>query len=290
MNKAYERITERIIALLEEGTVPWRKPWRGQEDWPKNLVSGKEYRGVNVFMLGATMYTSPWWLTFKQAKDRGGNVKKGEKGFPCIYWNWTEKKDNDSGDIRMIPFAKYYTVFNAVQCEGIACPEQDSLRPSASPIETCEDILAGMPLPPRVDTGRSRAAYHPVQDCVYMPESRAFESDEDYYATLFHELVHSTGHSSRLGRPGITDPIVFGSHTYAKEELIAEMGASFLCGRAGIENKVIENSAAYIDNWMRRIRKDQTLVIKAASQAQKAADYVLRRDPYSENATANTDT
>lgn len=98
MNKAYERITERIITLLEEGTVPWRKPWSGHEDWPRNLVSGKEYRGINVFMLGSAMYASPWWLTFKQAKDRGGNVKKGEKGFPYIFWNWTEQEDKDSGE------------------------------------------------------------------------------------------------------------------------------------------------------------------------------------------------
>lgn len=144
-----------------------------------------------------------------------------------------------------------------------------------------------MPAPPRVETGRSRAAYHPAQDCVYLPEVRAFQSDEDYYATQFHELIHSTGHPSRLSRLGITNPIIFGSHTYAKEELVAEMGASFLCGRAGIENKVIENSAAYIDNWMRRIRKDHALVVQAASQAQKAADYVLARAPYSDNAQAD---
>lgn len=288
MHKAYEVITNRIIKLLEEGVVPWRRPWTGQELLPRNLVSGKEYRGVNVFMLASAMYASPWWLTFKQAKERGGHVKKNEKGMPCIYWNWIERTDKTSDEVKKIPFAKYYTVFNVFQCENIPYPENADVRADYSPIDECEGIVANMQSPPSIRNGKNRACYYPSPDVIEIPEQNHFSTDEDYYSTLFHELIHSTGHENRLNRQGITEPIAFGSHTYGKEELVAEMGASFLCGQAGIENKVIENSASYISGWLSRLKSDQKLVVQAASQSQKAADYVLGKDstiPYSEQTT-----
>lgn len=277
MQRAYEIITDRIIKLLEEGTVPWRRPWTGQEALPKNLVSGKEYRGINVFMLGSAMYASPWWLTFKQAKERGGHVKKGEKGMPCIYWNWIERTDKDTGEEKKIPFVKCYSVFNVTQCDDIPYPENAEVREDYSPIAECEDIVRKMPSPPSIRHGMSRACYFPSRDGIDIPDHNQFSSDEEYYSTLFHELIHSTGHKKRLNRPGIAEPRVFGSNTYGKEELVAEMGASFLCGRAGIENRIIENSASYIRGWLSRLKSDKKLVVQAASQSQKAADYVLGR-------------
>ena len=278
MHKAYEVITDRIIKSLEEGTVPWRRPWAGKELFPKNLVSGKEYRGINVFMLGLAMYASPWWLTFKQAKERGGHVNKNEKGMPCIYWNWVESTDKESGELKKIPFAKYYTVFNVAQCDGIAYPENAEARQDYSPIDECEHIVNNLRSPPSIRHGKSRACYSPSLDAIDIPDQNLFSSDEEYYSTLFHELIHSTGHAKRLNRAGVTEPTSFGSHNYGKEELVAEMGASFLCGQTGIENMVIENSASYINGWLSRLKSDKKLVVQAASQSQKAADYVLGRN------------
>ena len=132
-----------------------------------------------------------------------------------------------------------------------------------------------MPRSPPIHHGGSRACYQPSNDEVHMPDRERFDSSEEYYSTLFHELVHSTGHASRLGRTGITETIVFGSRTYSKEELIAEMGATFLCGHTGIENAVIDNSASYLASWLGRLRNDSRLVVQAAAQSQKAVDYVL---------------
>lgn len=275
MRQAYQVITDRIVDLLESGTVPWRKPWGGEDGHPKNLVSGKKYRGINTFMLSVACYDSPYWLTFKQAKQRGGYVKKGEKGFPCIYWNTREVEDRKTGETKEVPFMRYYTVFNVKQCENVPYPINEERKNPFEPIELCERILAGMPNPPSIDRRGTLAVYSPRTDQVTIPEAERFLKPEYFYSVLFHELIHSTGHPSRLARPGITEPIVFGSETYSKEELVAEMGATFLCGHAGIENIVIENSAAYIEEWLSKLRNDNRLVVQAASQAQRAADYVL---------------
>lgn len=277
MASVYEVITDRIVALLEKGTVPWHRPWGGSDHHPKNLVSGREYRGINVFLLSSAGYESSWWLSYKQAMDRGGNVKKDEKGCPCVFWNWFEKKDEQSDEVQKIPFLRYYTVFNAMQCEGIEYPELEERLNKFSLLEVCERVVMGMPNPPRIEHGGDRALYQPTSDTVRMPSSESFESPESYYGVLFHELTHSTGHESRLARPGIVENIVFGSRTYSREELIAEMGAAFLCGHTGIENKVIDNSASYIASWLDRLRNDTRLVVHAAGQAQKAADYILNR-------------
>jgi len=275
-SKVYQVITDRIVGLLEKGTIPWRKPWAGGGS-PRNLCSGKEYRGVNVFLLSATAFSAPWWLTFNQAKDRGGSVKKGEHGFPVIYFQMLEKEDASKprGKAR-IPLLRYYTVFNVGQCEGIEAPEV-KLRPDVAPIEACERVVPYYPSPPHIVHGEPRAYYQPSTDRINLPERRLFDSAEEYYCTLFHELGHSTGHDKRLGRKGITDPVMFGSHGYSKEELVAEMTAAFLCGHCGIENATLDNSAAYIAGWLRKLRDDRKLVIEAAAQAQKAADLILGR-------------
>lgn len=275
MRSAYQVITDRIVTLLEAGTVPWHRPWGGPEHHPKNLVSGKQYRGVNVFLLSSAGYEAPYWLTFKQARDRDGCVKKGERGHPCVFWKWLEHENTDTGETERHPFLKYYTVFNVQQCDRIEYPSLTREPQPFSPITRCENVVASMPRGPPIHHGGGRACYQPSTDEVHMPNRERFDSSEEYYSTLFHELVHSTGHPSRLRRSGITETIVFGSRTYSKEELIAEMGATFLCGHTGIENAVIDNSASYLASWLGRLRNDSRLVVQAAAQSQKAVDYVL---------------
>jgi antirestriction protein ArdC len=281
--KVYEVINNRIMELLEQGTVPWRKTWNAQSNMPKNMVSKKEYRGVNIFLLACMPYNSPYWMTFKQVVDKGGHVKRGEKSSPVIFWKWFDRIGADSDDPDTatingkIPMLRYYSVFNIEQTEGIEPPVTTETVNTFTPIERAEQIIAGMPYKPEIKHGGNRAAYSPMLDYVKLPVQESFDSPEEYYNTCFHELSHATGHASRLGRKGVLEPSYFGSHEYSKEELVAEMGASFLCGYAGIENKTIENSAAYISGWLRELKNDKKLLAMAAAQAQKASDYILNR-------------
>jgi len=279
--KVYEIITKAILEKLEEGSIPWHKPWSGQESMPKNLITKKEYQGINAFLLGCQGYTSPFWLTFKQCKDLGGTVNKGAKATPVIYWNWIEL-DSDGETEEKVPFLRYYSVFNVEQCEGIP---QDKLPQAAitvnaiDRITVCEEIINSMTDRPAITHNRQAALYYVDKDIINMPLFASFETAETYYATLFHEIIHSTGHEKRLARPGITDLSPFGTPSYSREELIAEMGAAFLCGFAGIENVTLDNSAAYIQGWLKKLRNDKKLVIVAAAQAQKAANYILNKSP-----------
>jgi len=278
----YAVITDRIIELLEKGVIPWHRPWAGGEA-PRNLASGKPYRGINPFLLSAAGYASSWWLTFNQAKQRGGHVRKGEQSTPVVFWKWLIVPDKESGEPgkrKRIPFLRYYRVFNVEQCEGIEAPAlklPGGACGGFSPIEAAERIVQTMPKAPAIVTGEPRAYYRPATDTVNMPARELFESGEGYYTTLFHELTHSTGHASRLSRPGVGDVAAFGSQTYSREELIAEMGAAYLCGEAGIVQRTIDNAASYIASWLKRLKDDRKLIIVAAAQAQKAADFILGR-------------
>lgn len=277
----YDVINTRIMELLAQGTVPWRKTWNATSNQPKNLITKKDYRGVNVFLLACMPYSSPYWLTFKQAQDKGGFVRKGEKSTPVVFWKWLDRKDaNVEGEEAVtgngkIPMLRYYSVFNLEQVEDIAPPSTTETVHPFTPVENAEQIIAGMPMKPNIHYGGNRASYSPMLDVVKMPEPEAFETPADFYATYLHELTHATGHVSRLGRRGILEPSYFGSHEYSKEELVAEMGATFLCAHAGIEQPIIENSAAYIHGWLRNLKNDKTLLVHAAAQAQKACDYIL---------------
>jgi len=267
----YEIITNQILAELERGCVPWRKPWRTLP--PANLVTKKPYRGINVFLLALQGYGSQFWLTFNQAKQLGGNVRKGEHGTKIVFWKFdTYEKEAEGGEIeeRKFAFLRYFTVFNLEQTEGLKALLE---LPPAFPIESAESLVSGMPNPPAFEQD-SRASYIPSLDVVTMPSRKAFASQEEYYSTLFHELTHSTGHAKRLEREGFDVPQQFGSESYSKEELIAEMGSAMLCGVAGIEQSTLANSAAYLKTWIARLRADSKLVISAASAAQKAADYI----------------
>lgn len=273
----YEMINCRIQALLEQGTVPWRKPWNAGSNYPKNLVSGKKYAGVNVFMLTCNEFGSPYWMTFKQCQDKGGHVIKGSKSTPVIFWKWLDHKETNGTDSEQakIPMLWFYNVFNLEQTEGLSAPPTTETLNTFTPIELAEQIIADMPLRPEIKRGGNRASYSPVLDYVKIPVPESFESPEEYYSTCFHELSHATGHESRVGRKGVTETSYFGSHEYSKEELVAEMGAAFLCGHCGIENKTLDNSAAYIAGWLKALKNDKTLLIHAAALAQKASDYIL---------------
>lgn len=273
-------VTEAIIEKLEAGCIPWRKPWNGSANAPRNLITKKPYRGINAFILGCCSYASPWFATFKQIQEKGGHVKKGAKSIPVVFWSIKEVEDRETGDDKSIPILKYYRVFSLVDVEGIETPAMDEITREFNPIEEAELIIASMPQRPDVKTGQAKAYYSPSLDYVNMPKSELFHSDEEYYSTLFHELTHSTGHSSRLNRLTVTKSAHFGSGEYSKEELIAEMGASFLNAEVGIDAATLDNSAAYIQGWISALKSkdNRGLVIQAAAAAQKAADFILRRN------------
>ena len=275
----YDRITDRITALLEQGTVPWHKPWQAKTGWPRNYVSKKPYRGINVFLLHAMSYESPCWLTFHQASQLGGTIRKGEKACPVVFWKQLEVEDKKTGETEKIPLLRLYHVFNAAQCDGLKnIPATADETPLSAPTKP-DEIVAFMPKRPEIKHGMSKAFYSPREDIVAMPDRARFENEAGYFATLFHELVHSTGHEKRLKRATLAKNSGFGSDPYCKEELIAEMGAAFLCGQADIADRIIENSAAYVQNWLEQLQNDSKLIVQAAAHAQKAADFILCVQP-----------
>lgn len=319
---AYNVVTQKIIDALGAGHIPWSKPWRSVNgEMPTSLQTGKPYRGINVWTLSIESmlkgYASPYWATFKQAKERAveaaraegreiveksgrkggkyyveivdgveslfkGGVRKGEQGTEVVLWKPVRKSEQDAnGDetTKQYLILRYYTVFNAEQCDGIegSLPEVEPL-PERTPIEAAEQIVSGFIGRPTIKHGGNSAHYVPLLDYVQMPERGQFTDSEGYYATLFHELAHSTGHSSRLNRPGIEAVAPFGSEDYSKEELVAEMAAAFLNGEAGLEIE-IERSAGYIQHWLKVLKDDRRLLISAAAQAQKAADLILAIEP-----------
>lgn len=282
MPSVYEIVTEKIIKQLESGMAPWRKPWTCQT--PANLLTQKEYRGLNVFTLASQGFPSRFWLTFNQATKLGGRIRKGEKSSPVIFWNIGDERETtaqDGAKETSRPFLlRYYSVFNLSQAEGIDIPVSllRDMR-SNNPIDTCEQIVTSMPNPPAFEQS-DKAWYSPTNDVVGMPARGLFHSSEEYYATEFHELAHSTGHAKRLHRENFDNPVSFGSESYSKEELIAEMTAAMLCGVAGIEQRILENSAAYLKTWIALLKSDSRLLVSAASQAQKAADFIQGKPQY----------
>jgi antirestriction protein ArdC len=277
----YAEITKQVMAMLEQGVVPWRSPILGRTSagHPKNLESGKPYRGVNIFLLAFTAYArgyeSSYWVTFNQAKERGGSVRKGEKASMVVFWKQYETEDKDTHQPTKIPVLRYYNVFNAGQCDGLEVPDAPKFEPiDFKPIEVAEAIAKGYEGAPALEHGGSQAYYRPSEDIVKMPEPTRFRTSEEYYSTLFHEYAHSTGHSKRLDRKLDSDPKPFGTPDYGKEELVAEMAAAFLCGQAGITPTVIENQTAYLQGWLKTLNADKKLVIGAAGQAQRAADWI----------------
>jgi len=276
---------------LEQGVAPWKKPWRCE--MPCNLISGKEYRGINPFLLASQGYGSRYWLTFNQANKLGGHVRKGEKSSIVTFWKIDEfsKENKETGktEDRKSILLRYFAVFNVEQTEGIA----DKLGlgnagPRVPNIEACESIVSGMPNAPAMQQSNA-AWYRPLTDTVGMPNRDTFHSSEEFYSTLFHELAHSTGHRSRVGRDNFESPVQFGSESYSKEELVAECAAAMLCGVTGIDTQTLDNSAAYLQSWITRLKADSKLIVQAASAAQKAADYIRNTDAKCAETIAETD-
>lgn len=277
-NKAhdvYTIVSDRIIELLEKGVIPWQQPW-SQAGLPKNLISKHQYRGINVWLLASLSYSQNFFLTFNQIKEMGGSIKRGEKSCPVIFWKWLERDNKQTGEKERIPFLRYYNVFNISQIEGIP---KEKLPPvierNNEPIRSCEEIIAQMPKRPEIRHKEHQAFYNKADDYVNMPKSGTFINSDSYYSTLFHELVHSTGHKERLNRRELMESKGFGSQDYSVEELTAEMGASYLKSHAGIPIENLENNAAYIQHWLERLKKDKKFIVYASARAQQAVDYIL---------------
>jgi antirestriction protein ArdC len=280
----YQIVTDQIVGMLEAGVVPWRKPW-SSAGLPRNLVTKKLYRGINHFLLSTSKYTSPFWLTFKQANELGGSVRRGEQSTLIIFWKIDQKEESmqESGEAksRRRCLLRYYRAFNLEQCDlpqGVIDKLPKVGTHEHDPIDEAELIVANMPQRPELKTAGAKAFYNLRTDRVTIPPRELFTAAEEYYATLLHELTHSTGHHTRLARETITEAAPFGAATYSKEELCAEMGAAFLCAEAGISPAVIENQAAYLAGWLSKLHEDRKLLVYAAAQAQKAADFILGRN------------
>ncbi|GAB3242904.1 hypothetical protein GCM10027346_39340 [Hymenobacter seoulensis] len=273
----YQLVTDRVIEALEAGQIAWRKPWHAAYGLPRNYVSGRAYTGINAFLLHLVGGT-PFFLTFRQAKELGGNIRKGAKGMPVIYYNVTTRTDKQTGEEEKMPFIKYFTVFSVDDVEGvdIVLPEQPQDR-AHEPLAAAEALVAGWATCPRIEHGGAQASYTPGPDLVQVPRPETFTSGEAYYSTLFHELTHATGHASRLDRSDLAEALrPSGRAGYAREELTAEMGAAFLCGHAGLDpSATLENTAAYLQFWLEQLRGDKKLVVQAASRAQRAAEFIL---------------
>ena len=276
----YQTVTDRIIDALEQGTAPWLKPWadgKAGAQGPYNAVSGRGYNGINWLVLSCAPYASGGWLTFKQAKELGGSVRKGEKGTQIVFWSFPKIRDKETGEDKVVPFAKGYTVFHVEQCDGL--DERKLKQPTPIvPGSTSINAIAAQ-AGARVNHGGSRAFYSPMSDAIGMPSAEAFKSADAYAGTLAHELVHWTGHKDRCDRQFGKR---FGDDAYAFEELVAEIGSAFLCAQVGIPLDGLQH-ADYIGSWLSVLKQDKRAIFTASSQAKKAAEFLL---PASEEALA----
>jgi antirestriction protein ArdC len=277
-NDVRDAIAQHFIEALNAGTIPWRKPWNAGTGRPRNAVTQRPYRGVNAFYLGMLQsvhsYPTGEWLTLNQTLKAGGRVIYSEfkKSTAVVFWQFVKKEKTVNGKkvTETFPLCRSFRVYNRAQCEGL--PPSKALAPAEhTPIETAQHIMDGMPNRPKVQVIESEGAFYtPAFDSVTLPLLSQFVNAESFYATAFHELAHSTGHKSRLGRE-----LSMMLEPYSKEELIAEMTSSFLSAEAGILDKVQDNATAYVQLWAERLGKEPRVIIEAAGLAQKAADYIL---------------
>lgn len=284
MNKVYQIVTDRIVAQMDKGIIPWKQPWAvSGDEWnsPRNWITKKAYRGINVMLLGSAGYECPHWATYNQLKSIGGMVKKGEKSSPIVFWSKTSYKDKDNDDEERQSFIlRYYNAFNLEQVDGIEVPvtvppEEDD---TFTPIEKAERLVERIPNRCPIKSGGSKAFYSPYRDFVMMPDAKAFYSPEEYYSTLFHELAHSTGHTSRLNRFKDNKSDSKGTKGYAREELRAELASCYLMNDLKIKTTVTEeNSVAYLQSWRQRLIDDPTIIMATAGKAQEICDYIHGR-------------
>lgn len=268
----YQEITDRIIAQLDQGEIPWLKPWVAAGAAVKH-TTGEPYSLLNQMLLGK----AGEWLTFKQVNQEGGTIRKGEKSRIVVFWKWVVNKDEETGEEKKIPFLRYYNVFHIDQCEGIKPKHTEPLPALVEPHEKAESVVKGYldrsGVQLRYEEGNS-AYYQPSTDRAVLPLVEQFKDVAEYYSTVFHELTHSTGHEKRLNR--IAKMALFGSEEYSKEELVAEIGAASLNSHCGLETaESFRNSTAYIQNWIKALKNDKRLIVSASGKAEKAVKLIL---------------
>ncbi len=275
----YALVNAKIMTLLEAGTIPWRKPWT-EKGLPQNLISKRPYRGINLMLLNSLDYTTNQFLTWKQIKTISGSVKSGEKAHMVVFTKIMEQEKPD-GTKEKKSILRYYWVFNVQQCKDIPkaffAPDEASFEQKFEPLATCAAIIENMKDAPKIQHKKQEAYYSPALDLINLPKPASFKSSEEYYCTLFHELVHATGHTKRLNRKEVSENPKFGSEPYSNEELVAEMGACYLNAFTGIPNATLSNSAAYIQHWLGVLQHDKRFVIRAASRSQQAVEYILHK-------------
>ena len=265
----FDKVNAVIIENLKNGSIPWKKSFHGMP--PQNFISKKVYQGINFLLLLSQNFASPYYLTFLQCKNKNGKVLKGSEGLPVVYYeikSFAEEKKDGEVKFKNFPFIRYSTVFNLQQTTLYKDEETAGLK-----LYNCEDILNKIEIKPVIKNNiGGNAFYNPADDFISVPTISNFDKPESYYSTLFHELIHWTGHASRLNRDM---SVVFGDHSYSFEELIAEIGAAYLCNISGISTTTIKNSSAYISGWLNKIKSDSSLIFKAAVQSQKAVNFLL---------------
>ncbi len=284
----YQMITDRIIAQMQQGVIPWRKPWHSiNNDNPEQVAvsheTGRPYSLLNQFLVGGPGE----YISFSQIQKQGGRIRRGEKSRMVVFWTQLVKEDSDDLDTdgkpkrKVIPYLKYYNVWNIGQCEGISArwtkAADASAEPKVKPAEAIVDGYLAQPSHPKLTLmAGDRAFYRPSADEVVVPLLSQYDSADEYYSTLFHELGHSTGHKDRLNRKGIADITFFGDHEYSKEELVAEITAAMLVAQAGLSaERAFKNSIAYLQSWLRALKDDPKMIVWAAGKAEAAARYIL---------------
>ena len=269
----YQEVTNRIMEQLENGLIPWRKPWVASGSCVSH-ATGKPYSLLNQMLLGRPGE----YVTFNQCQQEGGKVRKGEKSQMVVFWKWIETEDEETGEKKEVPFLRYFNVFHIDQCEGLKAKYTQELpQTSANADETAEAIIAGYIQKSGVrllHNEGDRAFYQPLTDSITLPLRAQFRETAEYYSTAFHELTHSTGHTSRLNR--LDKTAFFGSEAYSKEELIAEIGAATLVNHAGLETPdSFRNNTAYIQNWLSVLQNDKRFIVSTAGKAEKAVNMIL---------------
>ena len=268
----YQEVTNRIMEQLESGIIPWEKPWISAEN-AFSHATGKPYSLLNQMLLGRPGE----YVTFKQCQQEGGKVRKGEKSSMVVFWKWIEEKDPDTEEVKQIPFLRYFNVFHIDQCEGLTTKHTQELPRTANADQTAEAIIAGYIRTSGVrlyHEAGDQAFYRPATDSITLPLLAQFKETAEYYSTAFHEMIHSTGHKTRLDR--LEKTAFFGSEAYSKEELIAEIGAATLVNHAGLEtSRSFRNGAAYVQNWLRVLQNDKRFIVSAAGKAEKAVNLIL---------------
>lgn len=279
MLDVYSAVTDRIIAALEQGVIPWHKPWVGGSSGCISYATGKQYSVLNTLLLGGQ---SGEYVTYKGCTLAGGHVRKGEKARMVVFWRPYEKVDEETGEITKHFYLRHYDVFHLSQCEGINPRWAVSVTQPASDLQpdmAADAIIRGYVNRSGVRftaTLSDKAFYKPNSDEIVIPMLSQYKRLSEYYSTAFHEMVHSTGHHRRLNR--IADIVAFGSHEYSKEELCAELGAAFLNNHCGLETTdSFRNSAGYIQGWLTALKDDKRLIVAAAGAAEKAVNMILNQ-------------